>query len=171
MLIRNGMVHNGLGSAVQQDIRIDGGRIAELGQNLPAQAGEAIFDASSMEVLPGFVQAISHWGVNGSMQEIKPSSDDNDEKSDPVTPELDAFYAFNGRAVTAQQMGAYGVTAVGVAPTDNNLFGGKIAAFTVDGVNPYKMCLKRDIGISKFVAARTIMLCSFYPKRKRKGGS
>ena len=147
MLIINGNVHNGLGEVARADIRILDGRIAAIAPGLEAAGDEEVFDAAGMEVLPGFVFTVSHWGVNGSMTEIRPSSDDNDEKSNPITPELDAFYAFNGRAVTAQQMGAFGVTACGVAPTDNNLFGGKIAAFTVDGVNPYRMVLRRDIGM------------------------
>ena len=147
MLIKNGTIHDGLGFAGQRDLRIESGLITGLGESLPIREGEEVFDAAGMEVLPGFIQTISNWGVNGSAYEIRPSSNDNDERSDPITPDLDAFYAFNGRAITYQQMGAYGVTAVGVAPTDNNLFGGTIAAFTVDGVNPYKMCLKRDIAM------------------------
>lgn len=147
MLIVNGRVHDGCGNSCAEDIRIEDGVIAALGQGLAAKPEEQIIDAAGMEILPGFVQAISSWGVNGSMAEIRPSSDDNDEKSNPVMPELDGFYAFNGRAATAQQLGAFGVTACGVAPTTNNLFGGTIAAFCVDGVNPYRMVLGRDLGM------------------------
>ncbi len=147
MLIKNGNLHDGCGSVKKGDLRIVDGKIAQIGEKLEAAGTEAVFDASGMEVLPGFVQAISLWGVNGSMQEIRPSSNDNDERSNPITPELDAFYAFNGRAASVQQLGAYGVTSCGVAPSDNNLFGGTIAAFAVEGVNPYKMCLKRNIGM------------------------
>ena len=147
MLIKNGRIHDGLGSVTVQDLRIEDGIIKALGEGLSAADGEEVLDASGLEILPGFIQTISSWGVNGSMTEIRPSSEDNNEKSNPITPELDAFYSFNGRAVTAQQLGAFGLTACGVAPADTNLFGGKIAAFAVDGVNPYKLCLKRDVGM------------------------
>lgn len=147
MLIKNGNVHDGLGNVRQQDLRIEGEKITRIGTGLTACEGEEVFDAAGMEVFPGFVQALSIWGINGSMQEIRPSSSDNDEKSNPIMPELDGFYAFNGRAASIQQLGAFGLTSCGVAPTDNNLFGGTIAAFCVDGVNPYKMCLKRDIAM------------------------
>lgn len=150
-MIKNGRVHDGLGAVIVEDLRIEDGIIAALGQDLAAKDGEEVLDAAGLEILPGFVQAISSWGVNGSMTEIRPSSEDNSEKSDPITPELDAFYAFNGRAATAQQLGAFGLTACGVAPADTNLFGGQIAAFAVDGVNPYKMCLKRGIGMMSSV--------------------
>ncbi len=161
MLIKNGRIHDGLGTVKEADLRLADGLIREIGQGLTALEGEEIFDAAGMEILPGFVQTISNWGVNGGVQEIRPSSNDNDEKSNPITPELDAFYAFNGRAATYQQLGAFGLTACGVAPTDNNLFGGTIAAFTTEGLNPYKMCLKRDIG----------MMASVTPSLKRTYGS
>lgn len=147
MLIVNGRVHNGCGDLCVEDIRIEDGVIAELGRGLAAKPDERVIDAAGMEVLPGFVQAVSNWGVNGSWTEIRPSSNDNDEKSDPVMPELDGFYAFNGRAITAQQLGAFGVTSCGVTPTTNALFGGTVAAFCVDGVNPYHMVLGRDLAM------------------------
>ena len=151
MLIKNGRIHDGLGTVKEADLRLADGLIQEIGLGLEALEGEEIFDAAGMEILPGFVQTISNWGVNGGIQEIRPSSNDNDEKSNPIMPELDAFYAFNGRAATYQQLGAFGLTACGVTPTDNNLFGGTIAAFTTEGLNPYKMCLKRDIGMMSSV--------------------
>ena len=154
MLIKNGRVHDGLGTVSVRDIRIGDGLIQTIGEDLSAAADEEVFDAAGMEILPGFVHALSSWGVNGSTTEIRPSSEDNSEKSNPITPELDAFYAFNGRAATAQQLGAFGLTSCGVAPADTNLFGGRIAAFTVDGVNPYKMCLKRDIGMMASVGGQ-----------------
>lgn len=151
MLIKNGRVHDGLGRVKNVDVRVKNGIIDELGKGLRARGGEEVMDAKGMEIFPGFIHAVSEWGVNGNWTEIRPSSNDNDEKSEPITPELDAFYAFNGRAASAQQLGAFGITVCGVTPTDNNLFGGQIAAFTVDGVNPYNMCLKRGIGMKASV--------------------
>ena len=161
MLIKNGRIHDGLGTVTEADLRLADGLIQEIGTGLTALEKEEVFDAAGMEILPGFVQTISNWGVNGGIQEIRPSSNDNDEKSSPIMPELDAFYAFNGRAASYQQLGAFGLTACGVSPTDNNLFGGTIAAFTTEGVNPYKMCLKRDVG----------MMASVMPALKNTYGS
>ena len=97
VLIKNGTIHNGIGSTYPGDIRIAGGCIAEVGNHLEPQANEDVFDARGMDILPGFIQTVSNWGVNGSMTEIRPSANDNDETSAPIMPELDAFYAFNGR--------------------------------------------------------------------------
>ncbi len=153
MLIQNGRIHDGLGAVMTGDLRLADGLIQAIGTDLAPLEGEEVFDASGMEILPGFVQTLSNWGVNGGVQEIRPSSNDNDEKSNPITPEMDGFFAFNGRAAINQQLGAFGLTSCGVAPTDNNLFGGTIAAFTIDGVNPYKMCLRRDVGMMSSVSA------------------
>ena len=161
VLIKNGRLHDGLGAVSCQDLRIGQGRILAIGKDLAPEQGEEVFDASGMEVFPGFVQPVSVWGINGSMTEIRPSSNDNDERSNPIMPELDGFYAFNGRAATYQQLGAFGLTCCGVAPADNNLFGGTIAMFCVDGVNPYKMCLKRGCG----------MMASVTPNLKKTYGS
>ena len=43
---------------------------------------------------------------------------------------------------TVQQLPAFGITAVMVTPTDNNVFGGQMGVYTTHGVNPFKMCLK-----------------------------
>lgn len=147
MIIKNGRLHDGKGNVNERDIRILDGIIDEIGNGLEAKEGEEVVDAYGLEVLPGFVHAMTNWGINGSMTEIKPSSEDNDEISSPVTPELDVRYAFNGRAASNQKLGGFGITSVGITPTDNNLFGGQIAVFETDGVNPYKMCIKPQAGM------------------------
>lgn len=153
MLIKGGCVHNGRGYVGVCDIRIENGLIQEMGEMLQERPAEEIVCAQGMEILPGFIQGLSNWGINGSMTEIRPSSNDNAELSSPVYPELDVVYAFNGRAMTTQQLGAFGVTAVGVAPEDSNLFGGQMAVFEVDGVNPMKMCLKEKVGLKASVTS------------------
>ena len=146
MIIKNGRIHDGKGKVFPADLRLNDGKIAEIAEHIDAP-DEEVFDASGMEILPGFIQALSFWGINGSSTEIRPSSNDNNELSDPITPQLDVKYAFNGRAATVQQLGAFGLTTVGVTPTDNNLFGGTMAVFEVDGVNPFAMCVKPCVGM------------------------
>ena len=148
MILKNAVIHDGLGRAFTGDLRIEDGLIAEVAAHIEGEGT----DLAGAHVLPGFIDTLSKWGINGTAYEIRPSSDDNDEKSDPVTPEMDVVYAFNGRAITAQQLPAFGITACGVTPSDSNVFGGQAAAFTTDGVNGYRMCLKRGVALKASVA-------------------
>ena len=151
MLIKNGRIHDGKGNIFNADIRVKDGKILKIAENLKLNKNEELVDAKGLEVFPGFIQTLSSWGINGSMTEIRPSSQDNDELSDPITPHLDVKYAFNGRAASAQQLGAFGLTCIGVTPTDNNLFGGTMAVFEVDGLNPFEMCVKDQVGMKASV--------------------
>ena len=151
MLIRNGRIQEKKGKIFSADIRIKDGKIEKIAEKLKQNKNEEVIDAKGLEVFPGFIQTLSSWGINGSMTEIRPSSQDNDELSDPITPQLDVKYAFNGRAATVQQLGAFGLTTIGVTPTDNNLFGGTMAVFEVDGLNPFEMCLKDQVGMKASV--------------------
>ena len=148
MILKNAVIHDGLGNTFTGDLRVEDGVIAEVAAHIEGE-GE---DLAGAHVLPGFIDTLSKWGINGTAYEIRPSSDDNDEKSDPVTPEMDVIYAFNGRAITVQQLPAYGITACGVMPSDNNVFGGQAAAFTTHGVNGYRMCLRRGVGLKASVS-------------------
>ncbi len=143
MIYKNAVIHDGLGNVLHGDLRIEDGTIAEVAQSIDGEGK----DLNGAHILPGFIDTLSKWGINGTAYEIRPSSDDNDEKSDPVTPEMDILYAFNGRAISVQQLPAYGITACGVAPSDSNVFGGQAAAFVTDGINGFKMCLKRGTAL------------------------
>ena len=163
MIIRSGRIHDGKGNIYESDIRIEKGKIIKIGKNLRANKDEEVVDAGGLEVFPGFIQTLSSWGINGSATEIRPSSDDNDELSDPITPQLNVKYAFNGRAATVQQLGAFGLTVIGVTPTDNNLFGGTMAVFETDGKNPFEMLIKDEVGMKASVRKNVKMV---YGKRK-----
>lgn len=61
MLIRGGTVVDGTGApAFKADVRVKGDTIAEVGQNLAAQAGERVFDATDCLVTPGFIEPHTH---------------------------------------------------------------------------------------------------------------
>jgi len=61
-LIKNGTIVDGSGApAYQADVRIRGGRIAEIGHNLSPSTGERVFDAGGCYVTPGFIEAHNHW--------------------------------------------------------------------------------------------------------------
>ena len=82
MILKNAVIHDGLGRAFTGDLRIEDGLIAEVAAHIEGEGT----DLAGAHVLPGFIDTLSKWGINGTAYEIRPSSDDNDEKSDPVTP-------------------------------------------------------------------------------------
>jgi len=62
MLIRGGHIIDGANTApVRADLRIDGDRIAEIGVNLKANAGEEVVDAGGAFVSPGFIDCHTHF--------------------------------------------------------------------------------------------------------------
>lgn len=153
MIIRGGRIHDGNGRIYESDILVKDGQIIKIAKDIKDEE-ETVVNATNKEIFPGFIQTLSFWGINGSASEIRPSSQDNDELSNPITPELDVRYAFNGHAATTQQLGAFGLTTIGVTPTDNNLFGGAMAVFEVDGNNAFKMCLKSYAGMKASVSEK-----------------
>ncbi len=62
ILISGGTVVDGTGApAVRADVRVRNGVIAEVGQNLAAQSGERVFDATGCLVTPGFIESHTHY--------------------------------------------------------------------------------------------------------------
>lgn len=152
MILKNGLIHDGVGHTWRGDIRIEQERIKELGTAL---SGEDSLDLAGQNVYPGFIDPVTVWGINGSSSEVKDSSEDNEELSDPILPELEITHAVNGRALAAQQLPAYGITACGIVPTASNLFGGQMSVFYTDGrINALKSCAKRNAAMVASVSNR-----------------
>ena len=65
LLIKGGTVVDGSGApAYAADVRVAGGRITEIGQNLHAAKGERVIDAKGCYVTPGFIETHNHWNPN-----------------------------------------------------------------------------------------------------------
>lgn len=122
-VIKNGTVHVGNGTVLAAcDILIESKVIKQIGKGLHVE-GADIIDASGCDVFPGFIDPVSSVGAMGM-----PSRHlDNDECSDPVTPEMNLKYSIDPDEVNAQEFYKSGITTVGLAPTNNNLMGGQIA--------------------------------------------
>ncbi|MBP1582217.1 MAG: amidohydrolase family protein [Oscillospiraceae bacterium] len=122
-LIKNGTVHIGDGTILEHcDILTEGNQIQAIGSELSAE-GAVILDASGCEVFPGFIDPVSSIGAMG----IPGRFFDNNETSDPVTPEMNLKYSMDPDEVNAQEFYKSGITTIGLSPTHNNLMGGQIA--------------------------------------------
>ena len=138
ILIRNGNVHDGLGQVLAKtDILIDNGKIVRIGQHLEVAQAQVI-EAEGKCVMPGWIDPLSGWGTAAGRGQAR----DNDETSDPLTPQLDVYYAFDPESMMYQELWGYGITAAGVAPSSNNILGGSTAVFKAYGKTAEAMCVK-----------------------------
>lgn len=89
MIIKNGKIFlDEPGTFASLDIRVEEGRITEIGEHLQ---GEDVVDASGCYVTPGLIEAHSHIGMYE--EGIQWEGDDICE-NEPVTPEMRAIDAF-----------------------------------------------------------------------------
>ena len=89
-VIKNALVYTMADAGVvKADILVENGKIAAIGGNLSA---ETVIDAAGKVVTPGFVDAHSHIG---GIADLTPLGEDLNEITNPLTPELDAYYGIN----------------------------------------------------------------------------
>ena len=90
VIIKNALVYTMADAGVvKADILVENGKIAAIGENLSA---ETVIDAAGKVVTPGFVDAHSHIG---GIADLTPLGEDLNEITNPLTPELDAYYGIN----------------------------------------------------------------------------
>ena len=94
MLIVNAQILPVVGEEIAQGfLQIENGKIVSLGPMAQAPADGERYDAAGALALPGFIDAHCHLGVCGDGLGIE--SDECNEMSDPVTPQLRAIDGVN----------------------------------------------------------------------------
>ncbi len=122
-IIKNATVHIGDGTVLKNsDILTEGKLIKKIGKNLSCEEAQ-IINASECEVFPGFIDPVSSIGAMG----IPSRYPDNDERTNPVMPEMNLKYSIDPDEVNAQEFYKSGITTIGLSPTANTLMGGQIA--------------------------------------------
>ena len=136
------------------DILIQNGKIAAIGENLSAD-GAAVIDAAGKHVYPGFVDAHSHLGMQGSG--IGFEGNDCNEMTDILTPQLRAIDGFYPMDPALHEAAAAGVTTVCTGPGSANVVGGTFMAIKTVGKRVDKMVIND----------RVAMKCAFGENPKR----
>ena len=155
MLIRNATIH----TAVQRepiagDVLVKDGKIAAVGKNLTAEGGE-VFDASGLNLYPGFVEAHCHIGLDG--YGIGYEGADYNEHSDPVVPHLRAIDGIEPADPTFAMAARAGVTTVCTGPGSANVLGGTFVAIKTVGDRVDDMIVRDNVA----------MKCAFGENPKR----
>lgn len=131
MIIRNGMINDAVNrEPYQADIRIEKGKITEIGKELKVKDNEEVFDASGLSVYPGFIDAHCHLGLDG--WGIGFEGADYNEPGDICTPQLRSEDSFNPLDPSVHNAALGGVTSVATGQGSANAIGGTwIAVKTV----------------------------------------
>lgn len=139
ILLKNGTVYSMSGAGVfKGDVKLDQGKIVEVGSNLSADGCEVI-DCTDKNIYPGFIDGHSHLGMQESS--IRFEGDDVNEMSDPITPHVRAIDALNPMDETIHNAACGGVTTVCSGPGSANVIGGTFAIWKTNGTVIDKMVI------------------------------
>ena len=148
MLIVNAQILPVVGEEIAQGfLQIENGKIVSLGPMAQAPADGERYDAAGALALPGFIDAHCHLGVCGDGLGIE--SDECNEMSDPVTPQLRAIDGVNPMDRCFAEAAAAGVTCVLTGPGSANAIGGQFIAMKTAGRRIDDLCV-RFPGCMKF---------------------
>ena len=163
LLIKNGLIHD----AIQRepyiaDILVDGGKIVKIEKDITCEAAE-VYDASGLEVYPGFVEAHCHTGLDG--YGIGYEGADYNEMNDIVACHLRGMDGIEPRDQALVEAREAGVTTLCAGPGSANVLGGTFVVYKPVGNRIDNMIVKPEVA----------MKCAFgeNPKRcyREKGNS
>ena len=156
ILIKCGQIYDGVHDApFSGGIRIEGGKIAAIGESVDAPKDARVVDASGLRIYPGLVEAHGHIGLDGWA--VGYEGKDYNEYNDPVTPQLRAIDGINPFDESLRDAVRGGVTTLCTGPGSSNVLGGTFACFKPVGRCIDDMCLKREAA----------MKCAFGENPKR----
>jgi len=124
VLLRNATVLTGTGQRLDAaDVLMRDGRIVQVGQGLPAEAGTRVVDATGKWITPGIIDVHSHLGVYPSPG--MKAHEDGNEMTAPVTANVWAEHSIWPQDPGFLTALAGGVTTLQVLPGSANLVGGR----------------------------------------------
>ncbi|MCY6959155.1 amidohydrolase [Clostridium brassicae] len=132
ILIENGKIYTMTGkNYVNGSVLIHEGKIIDVGEKIRVKKDVKRIDAKGGWVLPGFIEAHCHIGINE--QDMGFEGLDVNESTDPITPELRAIDAINPMDSAFKDAIKAGVTTVMTGPGSANVIGGQFVAMKTKG--------------------------------------
>ena len=145
MLIKNGKIFTMAGKTLDNgEILIKNGKILDIGENLNYD-GEEIIDAKGAWVLPGMIDAHCHVGIFEENMGFEGS--DENEMTNPITPELRAIDGINPFDRSFKDAREAGITTVVTGPGSANVIGGQFVALKTYGTVIDNMILKEPVAM------------------------
>lgn len=120
------------------DVLIENGKIIEIKENINANC--YVINAKGLTVLPGFIEAHSHLGIEEPNNE---NPGNLNEISSPITPYLNAIDGINFYDQGFQRALKSGITTVVTGPGSANVLGGTFSIVKTFGKSPFNMVLKK----------------------------
>ena len=144
LLIRGGVIHSAIDpQPFRADILIDDGKIVEIADTISAETVDEEFDATGMDVYPGFIDVHSHIGMFG----YAPDSKDDVELYDRCTPHHRGIDAVNPMIPAFEEAVRAGVTAVCVGPGSVSCIAGTHLVLKTYGHRVDDMVLKDPVAM------------------------
>jgi imidazolonepropionase-like amidohydrolase len=129
----------------QGTVLLRNGMIEAVGKGIPIPADAQRIDVSGSWVLPGLIDSRTHLGIwEVDLEEV---SRDEDEKSDPVTPQARVIDAYFDESENIRVTRQTGIAAALVAPGDGNLINGQSALVDLSGGDLDQVLLKFPVAM------------------------
>lgn len=145
LLLKNALLWNGSKTAFEgYDLLIEGTKISKIAPKLQGEKGLRTIDLREAHVLPGLIDCHTHLGI---IEEATGKIGvDNNELSNPVTPQLRGLDAINPLDIAFQDAVKCGVTSVMSGPGSENVVGGQSIALKTSGRIIDQMILRSPVG-------------------------
>lgn len=144
LLLKNGNVMTMAGPAFVGDVAIENGKIVAVGQSLSYSDAE-VRDVTGMTVMPGIVDPHCHIGMWEDAMGFEGA--DENECTNPITPELRAIDAINPYDRCFEEAAAGGVTTCVTGPGSANVIGGQFVAIKTHGDSVENMVLRFPVAV------------------------
>lgn len=146
VLLKNGVLYDiETDREVKRDILVKNGKIAEVSESIDYEEENLeVIDVEGKFVSPGIIDCHTHMGI---IEEATGKIGvDNNECSEPVTPQLNSINAVNPFDIAFHDALMSGVTCVMSTPGSNNVVGGQNIAIKTHGTIIDKMIVKNPVG-------------------------
>ncbi|SHN77847.1 amidohydrolase [Desulfitobacterium chlororespirans] len=146
LLIKNGLVWlHEQEDYLKADILIENSKIKEVRPVIEGEKGIPVLDVREGYILPGWIDCHTHLGI---IEEATGKIGvDNNEISDPITPNLRAIDGVNPMDIAFKDAVRHGITTVMSGPGSDNPVGGLNMAFKTAGRIIDQMVIKNPVGL------------------------